>query len=93
MEVIKVKDLSFAYHSHDVLKNISMSIKKGEFVCIIGENGGGKTTLVKCILGLNKNYKGSIEITERVSYLPQITEVQNNFPATIEEVVMSRNYF
>ena len=91
MEVIKVNDLSFAYHSHDVIKNISTHISKGEFVCIIGENGGGKSTLVKCILGLNKSCRGSIEVTERVAYLPQITEVQNNFPATIKEVVLSRN--
>ncbi len=51
----------------------------------------GKSTLIKCILGLNKNYKGKIELTGKVGYLPQMTEIQNNFPATIEEVVLSRN--
>ena len=89
MEVIKVKDLRFGYNTHEVLKGVDFSVTKGEFVCIVGENGGGKSTLVKCIVGLNKNYKGSIEINERIGYLPQMTEVQNNFPATIEEIVLS----
>ena len=90
-EAIKVSNVSFAYHGRDVIKNMSIDIKKGEFICIVGENGGGKSTFVKCILGLNKNYRGSIEANQRISYLSQITEVQNNFPATIEEVVLSRN--
>ena len=89
MEVIRIENLSFAYHSHNVIKNINLRVEKGEFVCIVGENGGGKSTLIKCILGLNKGYKGKIVSTERIGYLPQVTEVQNNFPATIEEVVLS----
>ena len=90
MELIKVKNVSFSYSSqNDILKNISLSVQQGEFLCIVGENGSGKSTLMKCILGLNKIDKGTIEVKERIGYLPQITEIQNNFPATIEEVVLS----
>ncbi|MCL2384174.1 MAG: metal ABC transporter ATP-binding protein [Oscillospiraceae bacterium] len=88
-KIIKVENVSFAYHSHNVINNVSAHINKGEFVCIVGENGGGKSTLVKCIVGLNKNYKGNITVIGRVAYLSQLTEVQNNFPATIEEIVLS----
>lgn len=88
--MIKVKDLTFEYNSQmEILKNINIEIKEKEFVCIVGENGSGKSTLIKCILGLNKVKKGSINVKEKIGYLPQITEIQNNFPATVEEIVLS----
>ena len=90
MNLIEVKNLSFAYSGEiDTLKNINIKIEDGEFVCIVGENGSGKSTLLKCILGLNKVEKGTIKVEGRIGYLPQITEIQNNFPATIEEIVLS----
>ena len=90
MSVVKIRDLSFGYFStNDAIKNINLEINEGDFLCIVGENGSGKSTLMKCILGLNKVPKGKIEVTERIGYLPQITEIQNNFPATIEEIVLS----
>lgn len=90
MDLIKVKDLSFSYQSkRNILKDISFNIEKGTFTCIVGENGSGKSTLLKCILGLNKGYSGKIEKNKKIGYLPQKTEIQSNFPASIEEVVMS----
>lgn len=90
MDLIKVENLSFNYPSKkDVLKDISFTIKQGIFTCIVGENGSGKSTLLKCILGLNKGYTGKIIKENKIGYLPQKTEVQTNFPASIEEVVMS----
>lgn len=90
MSVVKIKDLSFGYGGqNDILKNINLEIESGEFVCIVGENGSGKSTLVKCILGLTNVDKDKIELNERPGYLPQITEIQNHFPATIEEIVLS----
>lgn len=88
--VIRLKDVSFSYWGgEDTIKNINLTVNQGDFLCIVGENGSGKSTLMKCILGLNKVVKGHVEVTERIGYLPQMTEIQNNFPATIEEVVMS----
>ena len=92
MELIKVNKLTFRYEARDVedtLKNVSLSVNEGDFLCIVGENGSGKSTLIKCIVGLNKVPEGAITINEKIGYLPQKTEIQANFPASIEEVVLS----
>lgn len=90
MDLISVEKLSFNYPTKkDALTNISFKVEEGTFTCIVGENGSGKSTLLKCILGLNKGYTGKIEKENKVGYLPQKTEIQTNFPASIEEVVLS----
>ena len=90
MDLIQIKDLSFSYPSKkDTLKHINLKVKKCSFTCIVGENGSGKSTLLKCILGLNKGYTGEIKKETHIGYLPQKSEIQSNFPATIEEVVLS----
>lgn len=90
MDLIQIKNLSFSYPSKkDTLKNINLKVKKGSFTCIVGENGSGKSTLLKCILGLNIGYTGEIKKESHIGYLPQKSEIQSNFPATIEEVVLS----
>ncbi len=90
MSIIKIENMSFGYtNSYETLSNINIEINQGEFVTIIGENGSGKSSLIKCILGLNKIQKGKITVNDRIGYLPQMTEIQNNFPATIEEIVLS----
>ena len=90
MNLIKINKVSFGYTSKkENLTNINLNIEEGKFTCIVGENGSGKSTLLKCIVGLNKNYTGQIETTCKLGYLPQTTEIQKNFPASIEEVVIS----
>lgn len=90
MSIIEIKNMSFGYtYSSETIKNINLKIEQGDFVSIVGENGSGKSTLIKCILGLNKVKQGEISVSERIGYLPQMTEIQNNFPATIEEIVLS----
>ena len=90
MDLIQIKNLSFSYPSKkDTLKHINLKVKEGSFTCIVGENGSGKSTLLKCILGLNKGYTGEIIKETHIGYLPQKSEIQSNFPATIEEVVLS----
>lgn len=90
MSIIKIENMSFSYtNTTKTLQNINMEIKEGEFLAIVGENGSGKSSLIKCILGLNKIQSGKITVNDRIGYLPQMTEIQNNFPATIEEIVLS----
>lgn len=89
-ELIKIENVCFGYNvGEDTIHNINLSVYEGDFLCIVGENGSGKSTLIKCILGLNKVVNGTINVKERIGYLPQITEIQSNFPATIEEIVLS----
>ena len=90
MGLIEISDLFFSYPTKkNVLNGINLNIEEGKFTCSVGENGSGKSTLVKCILGLNKGYTGQIKKIDRIGYLPQKTEIQSNFPASIEEIIMS----
>lgn len=90
MNLIQIEKLSYSYPTKkDTLKNININVAEGSFTCIVGENGSGKSTLLKCIVGLNKAYTGEIKKEARIGYLPQKTEIQNNFPASIEEIVTS----
>lgn len=92
--ILSAKKLSIGYPEVVVCKDINFSVNKGDFLCIVGENGTGKSTLIKTILGLNKPIRGDLDFAEdfdskRVGYLPQVSEMQKDFPATVREVVMS----
>ncbi len=93
--ICTLKDVSFSYHKKEVLLDVNIAITKGEFISMVGPNGGGKTTLIKLILGLEKPSKGEIllfgekpEKTRfKVGYMPQHTDFNPSFPITVEEVV------
>ena len=90
MDLIQIKNLNFSYPTKkDALKNINLKVHEGTFTCIVGENGSGKSTLLKCILGLIKGYNGEIRNNCQIGYLPQKSDIQSHFPASIEEVVLS----
>jgi zinc transport system ATP-binding protein len=94
--VIEIKDLSFAYDKELVLKDINLEVFDKDFLVIIGPNGGGKSTLVKLMLGIYHFKKGSIKILGQplnkkfteVGYVPQNTNVNIDFPIKAIEVVM-----
>lgn len=97
---IEVKNVSFRYNTHTVLDRVSFTIKTGQYVGIIGPNGGGKTTLLKILLGLLKPSSGQVKILGQavgqldkrfeIGYVPQrIAQEHMNFPATVLEVVES----
>lgn len=96
MSIISIKNLSFSYDTDKILDNINLSIDKNDFLAIIGPNGGGKSTLVKNILGLLTPTNGEISILNdtnhkhisKIGYVPQNTNINVNFPITVLEVVM-----
>jgi len=96
--VIDIKNASVRYGPNEVLKNISCQIEKGDFVGLVGPNGGGKTTLAKTILKLTPLYLGKIFLLgkdindfndyEKIGYLPQKqTGINPLFPSTVKEVI------
>ena len=95
-KIIEIKDLSFSYDNQEVLKDISLDVEKNDFMAVLGPNGGGKTTLLKLILGINKPTKGSIKVfgtkpqkaRSHIGYVPQYLNFDNNFPVSVIEVVL-----
>jgi zinc transport system ATP-binding protein len=94
--LIKIKNLTVGYDKIPVLHNVNLEIYENDFLGVIGPNGGGKTTLLKAILGLLKPIQGKIifrsDIQRRnkpFGYLPQVKYIDRNFPITVSEVVRS----
>ncbi|MDO5844442.1 MAG: metal ABC transporter ATP-binding protein [Methanocorpusculum sp.] len=94
---IEINNLCVSYETTTALENISLSIPKGGFLGIIGPNGGGKSTLIKAILGLTHINSGSIKILRgdvkknrsKIGYVPQFADVDRKFPITVLEVIMT----
>ncbi len=94
--IIEVKNLNFSYEKQRVLEDINFTIERSDFLTIIGPNGGGKSTLLKLILGINKLQNGFIKVfgknhleqIQNIGYVPQNTNVNLKFPITVLEVVM-----
>jgi len=100
VNIIEVEKLYFAYDHETVLENIGFSVKNHEFIAIIGPNGGGKSTLLKLLMGQLKPRSGSIAvlgnrpaaaIREKIGYVPQNTNVNLDFPIRVLDVVMMGN--
>lgn len=86
--------VSLGYDAHAIVQDLSFSVEAGDYLCIVGENGVGKTTLMKTLLGLHPPLKGRVKTGDgmkqnEIGYLPQQTQVQKDFPASVREVVLS----
>lgn len=92
--VAELKDVSIGYDEKSILDGISMQIKRGTLIGIVGPNGGGKTTLVKTLLGLMPPVKGSLSYTDNIKfgYVPQNTTFDRIFPLSVREVVTMGRY-
>ena len=95
--VIEIHNVTFAYTREPVLSNVSLVVPPEEFLGIIGPNGGGKTTLVKLILGLLRPHGGSISVMgtapqvarSRIGYVPQYpTFSRRDFPISVMDTVL-----
>ena len=94
MAQLRRENISVGYEDGIVVSDVSFELNRGDYVCIVGENGAGKSSLLKGILGLAKIQGGKLEYGDGMSradvgYLPQQKDYQKNFPATVKEVVMS----
>ena len=89
MSIIEVKNLQVNYEHVEALRNVTINIERGDFVAIIGPNGGGKSTLVKTLLGFVKPSSGSAIIakTEKIGYVPQTTSFDKNFPISVKDTI------
>jgi zinc transport system ATP-binding protein len=93
---IDVKDLRFTYYSTPILEGVTFSVAQGDFLGILGPNGGGKTTLLKLLLGILKPQGGVIKVLgeaphnakHRVGYMPQGTDFNITFPISVLEIVL-----
>ncbi|THB71660.1 MAG: ABC transporter ATP-binding protein [Desulfovibrio sp.] len=94
--VIEVSKVSFAYTDAPVLEKVDLCVHQGDFLAVVGPNGGGKTTLLKLILGLLTPDSGEVRVfgrspknaRARMGYVPQYADLQPGFPITVLQVAL-----
>ena len=92
--MIKCRNLTLGYGSKNIVNGFDYDINTGDYLCIIGRNGCGKTTFLRGLAGVLRPKAGKIELRDnltrkQIGYLPQITIAQKDFPASVEEIVLS----
>ena len=94
-KIVTVENLNFSYGQVSVLKDVNLSIHRREFLAVIGPNGGGKSTLVKILLGILKPDSGNVSVfgkkpghSRNIGYVPQDVSAGRGFPVTVREVAM-----
>ncbi len=98
--VVEMENVSLEFNNQPVLDKVNLSIEENDFLAIIGPNGGGKSTLLKVILGLIKTNKGMVSVfgnkpgnpTNPIGYLPQHVSFDPDFPINVFETVLSGRY-
>lgn len=96
MSIVQIKNLNFSYGKDKVLEDVNLTVEQNDFLAIIGPNGGGKSTLLKAILGINSIVDGTITVLNsqpskslsKIGYVPQNTNVNIDFPIKVIEVVL-----
>jgi zinc transport system ATP-binding protein len=94
--ILEIKNLEFSYNGEAVLKDVNLTVRQKDFIAIIGPNGGGKTTLLKLVLGLLKPAKGTVRVDGKspreaspcIGYVPQDVHINRSFPITAIDVVL-----
>ncbi len=100
LKAVEINNLSVKYNEQLVLKDINFSIEEKDFVAIIGPNGGGKSTLLKIILGILTPNKGDVKVfgkapkkaRDLMGYLPQNLKFDHDFPINVFETVLTGRY-
>lgn len=94
--VVELRDVTFSYTGRPVLRDASLALMDREFVCVVGPNGGGKTTLLKLILGLEKPDRGEVRVLggspeerrAQIGYVPQLMRFDPQFPVTVLDIAL-----
>jgi zinc transport system ATP-binding protein len=94
--IVEINDLWFSFNGRPVLRNVNLNIQEKEFLALIGPNGGGKTTLLKLMLGLLLPDKGQVRVfgkpphvvSQRIGYVPQEMGMNRRFPVSASDVVL-----
>ena len=94
MSQIICQNVTLTYEGKTAVKNLNFSVNKGNYLCIVGENGAGKTTIIIALLHLKSQSSGTILTgdgltSHDIGYLPQQSVIQRNFPASVNEIVLS----
>ena len=91
--LIEMKDLSISYEGQKVIDSLSLSVSAGDYLCVVGENGSGKSSLMNVILGLTPLTDGKLIFhslkKNQIGVLPQQSLIQSDFPALVGEIVRS----
>ncbi|MFW5782630.1 MAG: metal ABC transporter ATP-binding protein, partial [Candidatus Muiribacteriaceae bacterium] len=95
MNVVEIRDVYYSIKEETILENISLTVRENEFLALIGPNGGGKTTLLKLLLGIIKPDSGEIRIsgkkpgdrTNHIGYIPQNINNNSDFPASVKSII------
>ena len=97
--IVTVENLWFSFNGRPVLRDVSFEVERGEFLALIGPNGGGKTTLLKLMLGLLEPDRGRVRVfgksprhsAHSIGYVPQEAAASRSFPlSALEAVLMGR---
>jgi len=94
--IIDVRDVCFSQNDHPVLQGVNLQVEPGAFMAVIGPNGGGKSTLLKLVLGIYQPEKGTIRVLDgsprknayRIGYVPQDVGLNRRFPVSVFDVVL-----
>ena len=94
--VVELHNVAFAYHGAAVLTDVNLILRERDFACLVGPNGGGKTTLLKLLLGLLQPNSGQVSVfglspqqaRPRIGYAPQYLRFDPQFPVTVWDVVL-----
>ena len=94
MALLQCENVALGYQKTVLVEGLNLEVHRGDYLCVIGDNGVGKSTFVRTLLGLQSALAGRITLGEGLrpqdlGYLPQQTVVQRDFPATVEEIVRS----
>ena len=93
MEILRCDNLTLAYGKDVVISGLDLSILEGDFLCVVGPNGSGKTTFINGILGLLKPKSGKVILNgfseKQIGYIPQENLIDDSFPASVFEIVLS----